>query len=158
MAQSLTPAQRVAGMFAALALAVPVMARYEGYEHVPYQDGGHVWTVCYGHTGKDINTAHYYSDDECMALLTADAVKAGRSIQACTTVALPPKTYAALMSFNLNTGAYCKSTAHTRFEAGQSAAGCAELKRWTHVGTAVSKGLVNRRAFEYNYCMEGLNQ
>lgn len=41
----------------------------EGVRHNPYKDIVGVWTVCYGHTGKDIIPGKTYTEAECKALL-----------------------------------------------------------------------------------------
>ncbi len=44
----------------------------EGVRYDPYQDVVGVWTVCYGHTGKDIMLGKTYTEAECRALLNKD--------------------------------------------------------------------------------------
>ncbi|ELW9383363.1 lysozyme, partial [Klebsiella pneumoniae] len=44
----------------------------EGVRYNPYQDVVGVWTVCYGHTGKDIMLGKKYTETECRALLSKD--------------------------------------------------------------------------------------
>ncbi|MEQ5186886.1 lysozyme, partial [Providencia alcalifaciens] len=45
----------------ATAIALTVIAHFEGVRYEPYEDVGGVLTVCYGHTGKDIVTNRIYS-------------------------------------------------------------------------------------------------
>ena len=45
----------------------------EGVRYDPYQDVVGVWTVCYGHTGKDILLGKKYTEAECRALLGNDS-------------------------------------------------------------------------------------
>ncbi len=41
----------------------------EGVSYIPYKDIVGVWTVCHGHTGKDIMPGKTYTEAECKALL-----------------------------------------------------------------------------------------
>ena len=43
-----------------------------------------------------------------------------------------------------------------RLNAGDIAGGCTSLTWWNKAGARVIRGLVNRRADEYQMCMEGL--
>ncbi len=40
----------------------------EGVSYIPYKDIVGVWTVCHGHTGKDIMLGKTYTKAECKAL------------------------------------------------------------------------------------------
>lgn len=44
----------------------------EGVRYQPYRDVVGVWTVCWGHTGKDIILGKTYTKAECRALLDKD--------------------------------------------------------------------------------------
>ncbi|STH74213.1 phage lysozome [Escherichia coli] len=37
----------------------------EGVSYIPYKDIVGVWTVCHGHTGKDIMLGKTYTEAEC---------------------------------------------------------------------------------------------
>jgi lysozyme len=52
----------------------------EGVRYNPYQDVVGVWTVCYGHTGKDIMLGKKYTEAECRALLSKDLNTVARQI------------------------------------------------------------------------------
>ena len=52
----------------------------EGVRYNPYQDVVGVWTVCYGHTGKDIMLGKKYTEAECRALLNKDLNTVARQI------------------------------------------------------------------------------
>ncbi len=41
----------------------------EGVSYIPYKDIVGVWTVCHGHTGKDIMLGKTYTKAECKTLL-----------------------------------------------------------------------------------------
>ena len=52
----------------------------EGVSYVPYKDIVGVWTVCHGHTGKDIMLGKTYTKAECKALLNKDLATVARQI------------------------------------------------------------------------------
>ena len=52
----------------------------EGVSYIPYKDIVGVWTVCHGHTGKDIIPGKTYTEAECKALLNKDLATVARQI------------------------------------------------------------------------------
>lgn len=154
----MTPAQRVAAVLAAAAIAVPTIAAFEGTVKVGYFDPVGIPTSCVGHTGPDAIVGRRYTDDECAAQLASDAVKHGLDIAPCLPDALPTETRAAFTSFafNVGTGAFCKSTLSRKARAGDLAGACAELSRWTKAKGRELPGLVRRRAAERALCERGL--
>ena len=52
----------------------------EGVSYIPYEDIVGVWTVCHGHTGKDIMLGKTYTEAECKALLNKDLATVARQI------------------------------------------------------------------------------
>ena len=52
----------------------------EGVSYIPYKDIVGVWTVCHGHTGKDIMLGKTYTKAECKALLNKDLATVARQI------------------------------------------------------------------------------
>lgn len=151
-------AQKAAGggIAAVLLLAVPLVAKWEGKRNDPYFDLVGVKTVCYGETRVQMRR---YSDAECAAMLH-EAVKGfAEPVARCTPmIANRPYQLAAATSlaYNIGIGAYCKSTADHRFDAGDLKGGCKALMNWKMAGGRVVQGLVNRRADEYRLCVTGL--
>lgn len=145
-----------AGFAAALALAVPLIGNWEGKRNDPYLDIVGVPTVCYGETRVKMRR---YSDAECKAMLDKAVAGFAKPVAACTpNIADRPAQLAAATSlaYNIGTGAYCKSTADRRFDAGDFRGGCDAIKFWNKAGGKVVRGLVARRADEYQLCMTGL--
>ena len=52
----------------------------EGVSYIPYKDIVGVWTVCHGHTGKDIMLGKTYTKAECKTLLNKDLATVARQI------------------------------------------------------------------------------
>ena len=77
----------------------------EGVRYDPYQDVVGVWTVCYGHTGKDIMLGKTYTEAECRALLNKDLNTVARQINPYIKKPIPETMRGALYSFAYNVGA-----------------------------------------------------
>ncbi|SJD61122.1 bacteriophage lambda lysozyme [Shigella sonnei] len=74
----------------------------EGVSYIPYKDIIGVWTVCHGHTGKDIMPGKTYTEAECKALLNKDLATVARQINPYIKVDIPETTRGALYSFVYN--------------------------------------------------------
>lgn len=153
-------AKGVAAVLAAAALAVPVIAEFEGYVPVGYPDpalGVKLPTACYGST-KGIVLGRRYTETECANLLAADVVAHGVDISPCLPVDLPIETRAAFTSFGFNVGAskFCASTLSRKARAGDLRGACGELSKWVFAGGVRLKGLERRRAAERELCLRGL--
>lgn len=154
-APSVTPAD------AAMAYAVPLVAKWEGLRTEAYRDPVGVLTVCYGET-EGVQPGDSYTADECAAMLArrlhdyrdgvrryfTDDTKANR---------LPPTRDAAFTSFAYNVGIAGAggSTATKRLNAGNVTGACEALGWWNKAGGRVLRGLVNRRADETALCLRG---
>lgn len=155
----MTPAQRVAAVLAAAAVAVPTIAVWEGSKNVGYADrlAGNLPTACFGAT-KGIVVGKRYTDEQCMAMLAQDAVSHGLEISHCLPDELPVRTRAAFTSFayNVGTGAFCRSTLSRKARAGDLQGACRELDKWVYAGGKRVQGLANRRKAERQLCESGL--
>lgn len=142
----------------AAALLISIVPAFEGLRHDPYLDVVRVKTVCFGHTGADIQTRRY-SDAECRALLDADLARHARPVLDCTPqIKGKPYQTAAAVSFAYNIGArsYCGSGVAQDFRHGRDREACAGLSRWVYAGGHRVEGLVRRRAAERALCERGL--
>ncbi|HFV6232506.1 lysozyme [Escherichia coli] len=74
----------------------------EGVSYIPYKDIVGVWTVCHGHTGKDIMLGKTYTKAECKTLLNKDLATVARQINPYIKVDIPETTRGALYSFVYN--------------------------------------------------------
>lgn len=127
----------------------------EGVRYTPYQDVIGVWTVCYGHTGKDILLGKTYTKVECDALLNKDLATVARQINPYIKVPIPETTRGALYSFayNVGSGNFKTSTLLYKINQGDIAGACDQLRRWIYAGKQTWKGLVTRREIEREVCL-----
>ncbi|WP_062180557.1 lysozyme [Sphingopyxis sp. C-1] len=168
------------GLAAALLLATPFIAKWEGKSNSPYVDMVGVKTVCYGETRVVMRT---YTDAECEAMLRKAVEAFAKPVADMTpTIADRPNQLAGASSFayNVGLGGYSTSSARRLFLAGDFKAGCRAFGAWNKgtfsqsqaqrqiaKGEACTrkkngqylctiKGLTNRRADETAMCMKGL--
>lgn len=135
-----------------IALAAQMVSPWEGKVTSPYRDPVGILTVCYGHTGKDIEQRKY-SDTECLQMLEADVRKHAKALE-CTDGKYNIHQAAAIVSlaYNIGVAGYCKSTSAKRAQAGDYAGACEAMSRHVKAGGKVLQGLVDRRAFERAIC------
>ena len=139
-----------------IGLALAVVGGFEGVRRVAYQDVVGVWTVCAGET-KGVSAGDTYTLDECKAMLETRLAEFNDGVNRCLRIEVRDETRVALVSFAYNIGvpAFCKSTLLRRLNAGDGAAACDELLRWTYADGRQLPGLVNRRAAERELCRAG---
>jgi lysozyme len=149
-----------AGLAAVLALAAPLIQKYEGYKHEVYFDVVGVATVCWGHTGPDVVPGRKYSLAECEKFLRDDMAEANAHVNRCIPGPKPLSVEAALTSFifNLGPGPLCYPDRTPRKWAlrGDWPKLCASLDAYKFAGGRVYRGLVLRRADERKLCERDL--
>lgn len=151
----MTPRQRLAAKIGAgaIALAVPLVAHFEGYVPWVYRDPIGRLAACYGHDDQTMTPGKRFTAAECQAMLDEDLLKHTEAID-CIKRPLSDGQKAAFLSFAFNVGnnAFCGSTLVRKANAGDMAGACAELSRWTLAGGKELPGLVRRRAAERAVC------
>lgn len=142
------------GLAAVLAIAAPLVMRWEGVRYTPYRDSVGVLTVCYGHTGPDIVPGRAYSKAECDALLDEDMAEADAEVRRCLPMPMLLHIEAALTdaAFNLGPRVVCGSTLQRKALANDWPGACAELDRWNKAGGREFRGLTLRRADDRALC------
>ena len=149
---------------AALMLASPLLEEVEGVKYEVYDDIAGIPTVCHGITGKDVIPGKKYTRRECDDLLAKHMKVAADAVDKAVKVEIPKTMRAALYSFTFNagTGAFRGSTMLKKINNGDLYGGCNELWKWTYYKNPKtgkkqqSKGLKNRRAVEFKYCVKDL--
>lgn len=141
-----------ASLAAIIALATQMIDPWEGKVNVPYRDPVGILTVCYGHTGKDIEQRRY-SDAECLAILKKD-VKAHAKALECAGDGYKLREGAAFvtLAYNIGVAGFCKGGVAKAAQASDYAGACAKMSAYVKAKGKVLKGLVDRRAYERAIC------
>ena len=146
-----------AGTF--MALAVPFIGGWEGLRLDAYQDIVGVWTVCYGET-RGVSAGDSHTKAQCDAMLANGIADFQERLDACLTreeqMPVGMKVAVVSWSFNVGTGAACKSTLVRLANAGDFEGACNQLPRWNRAGGQVVRGLTNRRIAERDMCLQSL--
>jgi len=139
---------------AVLLVATPFIGKWEGTRTTPYKDVIGVMTVC---TGETRVAMRKYTVAECSDMLNkAIAHQYGPAVLKCTPVLIEhPNELAAAISltYNIGTGAYCKSSIARNFNAGRITAACNGFPAWNRAGGRVINGLTLRRKDEQKLCL-----
>lgn len=127
-----------------------MVKRLEGLRLDAYLDTGGVWTIGYGHTGRDVHKGLVCDGAQAEAWLRDDLADAERAVADHVTVALNDNQHAALVSFvfNVGEGLFMRSTLLRLLNAGRYQDVPAQLVRWRYDNGKVIEGLANRRAAE----------
>lgn len=155
-------ADSVKGYAAILAAAAALAAGFEGLRQSPYLDprpNDAILTVCYGHTGSDIDPKKRYSLDECKDLLEEDMREAVDQVNKCH----PDLPFGVQVAFsdavyNIGPKVACNSTASKYLKQGNYEAACKELPKWNKSNGVVLPGLTRRRNEEMRICLDWIKQ
>lgn len=148
-------------LVAALSLsgsALVGLALHEGYRDEAYIPvPGDVPTLGFG-TTEGVKMGDRTTPEKALARALQDVQKFEGALKQCVTVPLHQYEYDAYVSFsyNVGSGAFCKSTLVKKLNASDYPGACAELLRWTRAGGKELAGLVKRRKDEYRKCMGGV--
>lgn len=129
--------------------AIDLIREFEGCRLVAYQDIGGVWTIGWGHTGKDVHEGLTITIQTAEELLGADIAEAQHLLKLYS----PSLAGGALDAitdfvFNLGSGTYRTSTLRSLVNAERWAEVKVELLKWDHVHGKVVPGLLRRRQAE----------
>lgn len=145
----------------AIAVATPVIYKWEGDSRVGYFDIAQVPTACSGHT-KTAVVGRRYTAEECRALLRKDIAEHATAIRPCVPEGTPVEVQAALLSlaFNIGPKSLCSSTVARRLRAGDLRGACDAILMWNKARVngqlRAVQGLTNRRYDERALCLSGL--
>jgi len=144
---------------AAGAAAIALVGAWEGLRTTAYKDIVGVPTVCFGET-RGVKMGDRYSVEECKAMLGDGLIEFEQGMRKCLKApdAIPANAYVAFLSlsYNIGTGAFCRSTLVRKANAGDIRGACAAISMWNKAGGRVVRGLTNRRAEERALCLKGL--
>jgi len=133
-----------------------LIANAEGCRTSPYQCSAGVWTNGIGHT-EGVTPHSQVSERQAAVNLVYDVMRVERQLAVCAPVDMPAPVYDALVSFSFNvgTGAACRSTLVGYLKRHQWWQACDQLSRWVYVNGVRNAGLENRRQREKAWCLKG---
>jgi len=161
MAFTNTPKQRtaVAGLVLAASTLVGI-ALHEGYtDDAVIPVPGDVPTKGFGTTahadGTKVRLGETTTPPRALVDLLRDASKFEQAVKRCAPVPMYPHEYSAWVQFtyNVGEGAFCKSTAARKLNAGDYEGACLEMLKWDKVAGRTVRGLTIRRQAEYKECI-----
>lgn len=152
--------QLIAGLGAS-AIAVAMIAGFEGYRSRAYDDGVGVQTIGFGTTqidGRPVQPGDTVTPERAVVQLARDADRIAQELAACIgPVPLYRHEWDAYVSWAYNVGATnaCRSTLVKKLEATPPdyEGACREILKWTRAGGRELPGLVRRRQAEYRMCI-----
>jgi len=123
---------------------------FEGLRLAAYQDQRGIWTIGYGHTGRDVHEGLTVTEAEAEALLASDIARATAAVNRLVTAPVTQNQFDALvdLAFNLGCAALMHSTLLALVNSSDFAAAASEFLRWDHAGGRVVPGLLLRRQAE----------
>lgn len=130
---------------------------FEGCQLQPYQCSAGIWTSGIGHTAG-VKPAQDITEHQAAENLLQDIEQTERGVKKCMPVSMPQPVFDAVVSFSFNvgTGAACKSTLAFFINKQQWRQACEQLPRWVFVNGARSSGLERRRNAERAECLKGV--
>ncbi|MCX9038817.1 lysozyme [Citrobacter portucalensis] len=133
-----------------------LIADAEGCELSPYRCSAGVLTNGIGHTAGVV-PGKVITERIAASNLVSDVLLVEKRLTACLTVMPPRHVWDALVSisFNVGTGAICRSTLVVFINRHQWWQACHQLPRWVYVNGVINAGLERRRAREMAWCLTG---
>jgi GH24 family phage-related lysozyme (muramidase) len=151
-----TPTTSLANLFRDISAdGVELIKHFEGLYLTAYLCPGGVWTIGYGHTGLKHKDGTVYrgrkiTQETAEELFRHDIDAFEGRVMRLISVPLNDDEFAALVSFDFNTGGLADSTLRRKLNAGDRAGAADELLRWNRAGGKVLAGLTRRRKSERN--------
>lgn len=129
--------------------AVDLVKSFEGCKLVAYQDIAGIWTIGWGHTGKDVHQGLVWSQEQADEALEHDLLAADALLELYS----PDLADGALEAitdfvFNIGIGHYRASTLCQLVNERNWPAVKTELTKWDHSNGVVVPGLLRRREAE----------
>lgn len=131
------------------------IAVHEGYIGHTYTDAVGVKTIGFGNTAG-VKPGQTITVERALLKMGNNVTEKERAMKACLgDVPLHQHEWDAYVSltYNIGTGAFCKSTLVKKLKSSDYPGACKEILRWNRGGGSVLDGLVKRRRDEYNKCL-----
>jgi lysozyme len=130
--------------------------RFEGLRLNAYQDINGIWTIGYGHTGKDIVHGRSVTPEQADALLRSDVAAAVHFVNDVVKGPLNQNRFDALVdfTFNVGRGSLLRSQLLTRLNEGNLEGAADGFADWIYAGHKIVPALMQRRIAEANLFRE----
>jgi lysozyme len=157
------PLAAIVGVVAATSLFASI-PEHEGIEYKAYRDIAGIWTICAGDT-NDVRAGLIETPEGCWQRLEKQLVAHAGPVMSCTPRLKEDgrdwqRAAAVSLAYNIGVGAWCRSTADRRFDAGDWKGGCNAFLSWNkaRVGGVLRevRGLTRRRQEERTVCLRGI--
>jgi lysozyme len=127
-----------------------LIEHFEGCKLTAYQDVGGIWTIGYGHTGKEAYKGAFITQDEATHLLQSDLMDTEEHLDRVLPQNVRGNQFSALCCFVYNVGkrAFDNSTLFQLVRDGDFTNAAEEFLKWDHVNGKQVPGLLARRATE----------
>ena len=127
---------------------------FEGLRLKAYKCPAGVWTIGYGHTGKDVKPGMIITEEQAEEYLRQDLERFEKGVDDLVEVDINENQYSALVSlaYNIGLGNFKKSTLLKLINKGNQnelEAVHSQFKRWVYANKKVLPGLVKRREAEF---------
>lgn len=124
--------------------------QFEGLRLEAYRDSGGVWTIGYGHTGRDVSPGRRVSEFEAEVLLRVDLRDAIACVNRCVEIPLEQHQFDALVDFcyNAGRGNFMRSSLLGKVNLEDFNGVAVQFGLWVNVDGKPLPGLVRRRAAE----------
>lgn len=137
---------------AAALVGIALHEGYRGEAYVPVP--GDVPTIGFGTTGG-VKMGDKTTPEKALVRALVDVQKFEGALKQCVTVPLHQHEYDAYVSFsyNVGSGAFCRSTLVKKLNAEDYEGACNELRKWVYFQGKPLPGLVKRRNEEADKCL-----
>lgn len=135
-----------------------LIKEFESCRLKAYLDGGGVWTIGWGHTGREVVDGLVWTQDQADATFWSDVVEFEEGVKRLVTATINQNQFDALVSFAYNVGldedadtkaeGLGDSTLLKKLNAGDYAGAAAEFLKWNKDNGQVVAGLTRRRTAE----------
>jgi len=129
---------------------IALIKSFEGLRLVSYKCAAGVWTIAYGHTGRDVVANMTCTEEEAEAWLRQDLIAAEAAVSRLVKVPISDNAFAALVSlvFNIGAGGFARSTVLRKTNEGKFPAAAKAFLLWTKVKGEVNMWQCRRRKIE----------
>lgn len=138
---------------------IALIEQFEGERLRSYPDpgtGGDPWTIGFGHTAG-VHPGESITHEQAVAFLKADVARAESVVADEVHVVLTPNQFAALVSFEYNTGSLGTSNLLACVNREDWVGAAHQFGRWVYAGGNPLPGLVRRREAEKQLFLKGLS-